>query len=284
MPNKISIILPVFNNIETLDDTLSSISDQTIKNFDVIIIDDNSTDGSSNIVKKFAEKKSFFYKKIYTDYESKFENGINVDTGTTACNEALKYADTDWIVTIGDEILLRNTIEIILKLTQIFKYDHLILDPLNISREQNYLFKKKAFNYDKFIKDKGFECISTEELISFTNTQIGILNKYFPKFSSKLKFKFKNFFLIKKLFFKGFKPLPGCAGSAIFNKRIYKKINFSYLNERQFPSFNGRGVDRDYNLKIISQFKNSLKISIPILPANMDHETDKDIIENYLID
>ena len=38
------------------------------------------------------------------------------------------------IITIGDEILLKNTIEIIFNLTKLFNYDHLILDVLNISK------------------------------------------------------------------------------------------------------------------------------------------------------
>ena len=59
MSKKLTVILPVFNNIETLDDTLSSILDQTVKNFDVIIIDDNSTDGSSKILKNYAQKHSY---------------------------------------------------------------------------------------------------------------------------------------------------------------------------------------------------------------------------------
>ena len=37
-----------------------------------------------------------------------------MDTGTSACNEALKYADTDWVFTLGDEILLKNTLKLFL--------------------------------------------------------------------------------------------------------------------------------------------------------------------------
>lgn len=284
MLNKITIVLPVFNNIESLDNTLSSILDQTYKNFDVIIIDDNSTDGSSEILKKFADKYDFFYKKIYTDYESKFINGINTDTGTSACNEALKYANTDWVVTIGDEILLKNTMEIIFNLTKLFNYDHLILDVLNISKKQNSTLRKKKFDYDKFVKKNGLQSISTNNLVDFANSQIGIINKLFPKFSSKLKFKFKNTYFIKKLFYKNFLPLPGNAGGAIINKRIYKKIKYNYVDQRVYPSFNGRGTDRDYNLRIITKFKNSLKIALPILPSNMDHKIDNEIIDKYLID
>ena len=40
---EVSIILPIFNNINTLEYTLESIIKQTFKNFELIIIDDNST-------------------------------------------------------------------------------------------------------------------------------------------------------------------------------------------------------------------------------------------------
>ena len=75
---EVSIILPIFNNINTLEYTLESIIKQTFKNFELIIIDDNSTDGSSEIAIAL-KYKNCFYKKIYTDYEKKFYNGINVD-------------------------------------------------------------------------------------------------------------------------------------------------------------------------------------------------------------
>ena len=56
------------------------------------------------------------------------------------------------------------------------------------------------------------------------------------------------------------------------------------MDQRVYPSFNGRGTDRDYNLRIITQFKNSLKIALPIFPSNMDHKIDNEIIDKFLID
>ena len=284
MSKKLTIILPVFNNIETLDDTLSSILDQTVKNFDVIIIDDNSTDGSSKILKNYAQKHDFFYKKIFTDYDSKILNGINVDTGTSACNEALKHATSDWIVTIGDEILLKNSVEIILNIINQYSYDHIILDVLNIKKSENSKIRKKKFDFEKFKKNEGLKLISKERLLKFTHSQIGMMNKYFPQFSSNLNFNIKNNFFLRKFFFKSFKPLPGNAGGSLINKRVYKNINYNYLNQRIFPSFNGRGADRDYNFRIINKFKNSVQISLPILPSNMDHEVDNEFLKNYLKD
>lgn len=49
----ISIIVPVFNAGPTLARALSSLSHQTIRNWECIIIDNNSTDGSLSIAKEF---------------------------------------------------------------------------------------------------------------------------------------------------------------------------------------------------------------------------------------
>lgn len=49
----ISIIIPVYNTEEYISDCLDSILSQTYKNFEVIIVDDGSTDNSFNIVKNY---------------------------------------------------------------------------------------------------------------------------------------------------------------------------------------------------------------------------------------
>ena len=54
----ISIILPVYNRENYLRKTLISIENQTFKNFEVIVIDDGSTDSSFMISKEFCEKNT----------------------------------------------------------------------------------------------------------------------------------------------------------------------------------------------------------------------------------
>ena len=49
-----SIIIPVYNVREYLDDCLKSILNQTYKNYEVILVDDGSTDGSAEICDKYA--------------------------------------------------------------------------------------------------------------------------------------------------------------------------------------------------------------------------------------
>ena len=54
---KISIITPTFNSEKNIYKNISSVSQQTYKNWEQIIIDNNSTDNTLSIVNKFNEKK-----------------------------------------------------------------------------------------------------------------------------------------------------------------------------------------------------------------------------------
>jgi len=56
--NLISVILPVYNGEKFLRDSIESILNQTYESFELIIINDGSTDGSLNIINEYACKDS----------------------------------------------------------------------------------------------------------------------------------------------------------------------------------------------------------------------------------
>lgn len=58
MKPNISIIIPVYNVEAYLADCLDSILAQTFESFEVILVDDGSTDGSPAIAQKYADAHS----------------------------------------------------------------------------------------------------------------------------------------------------------------------------------------------------------------------------------
>jgi glycosyltransferase involved in cell wall biosynthesis len=61
----ISVVLPVYNCKEYIKDSVTSILQQTYKNFELIIVDDGSNDGTSGILNNFKDKRIRLYKNKY---------------------------------------------------------------------------------------------------------------------------------------------------------------------------------------------------------------------------
>jgi len=61
----ISVVMPVYNHVHFVREAIDSILNQTYKNFELILVDDGSTDGSSDILKEYVNKDKrirYFYK------------------------------------------------------------------------------------------------------------------------------------------------------------------------------------------------------------------------------
>ncbi|MEZ3435956.1 MAG: glycosyltransferase family 2 protein [Lachnospiraceae bacterium] len=58
--NLISIIIPTFNRGYIIDNAIQSIIEQTIANWELVIVDDASTDDTKDIVKKFADPRIIY--------------------------------------------------------------------------------------------------------------------------------------------------------------------------------------------------------------------------------
>lgn len=66
----ISVIIPVYNKERTLPRCLDSINNQTFRNFEVIIVDDGSTDYSLQLCLDYSKQRHFlkYIIKIMVEY------------------------------------------------------------------------------------------------------------------------------------------------------------------------------------------------------------------------
>jgi hypothetical protein len=87
----VSVIVPVFNNLKTLRDTLDSILEQDYRPIEIIIMDDQSTDGSYAFAKAYSQQNSYSNTKWIVQ-----QNKSNMGTGVTR-NNALELSTGRYI-------------------------------------------------------------------------------------------------------------------------------------------------------------------------------------------
>lgn len=92
---KVSIIVPIYNVVSYVEKTINSILKQTYKNLEIILVDDGSTDGSSDICDRFAsmDDRIIVIHKLNGGVVSARKAGLEVATG-----EFIGFVDgDDWI-------------------------------------------------------------------------------------------------------------------------------------------------------------------------------------------
>jgi glycosyltransferase involved in cell wall biosynthesis len=57
----VSVLMPVYNTAPTLEEALASLSSQTLENFEVIVVDDGSTDSTWSILENWSKKDRRFH-------------------------------------------------------------------------------------------------------------------------------------------------------------------------------------------------------------------------------
>ena len=103
--NLVSIIIPIFNIENFVEECVNSAISQTYKNLEIILVNDGSTDKSLEICMKFKEKDKRI--QVY----SKKNGGLS-----DARNYGIDHATGDYIFFLdGDDLIQEDTIEIMLK-------------------------------------------------------------------------------------------------------------------------------------------------------------------------
>jgi len=87
----VSVIMPVYNRVDTVKNAVDSVLGQTYQNFELIVIDDGSEDGSNELLKKFNDERIILLENESCQGVSKARNrGLESANG-----EYIMYLDSD---------------------------------------------------------------------------------------------------------------------------------------------------------------------------------------------
>lgn len=145
MEKRFSIIIPAYNVEQYIEEAIKSVLEQEFKNYELILIDDCSTDNTKSILEKYKSEKT----KVYS---------TNKNTGTAAGprNVGLNYATGEYIIFLdGDDKLYNNKVlEKIDKLIGNEKYDVIYLGYQDIGNSD----KMRVSNNNNSTKEARIVC------------------------------------------------------------------------------------------------------------------------------
>ena len=217
-----SVIIPTYNRCELLKLSIESVLSQNYKNFEIIVIDNNSKDNTEKIVKKF-KKKNIIFKKIN-----------NKGVISKSRNKGIKISKGKWIAFLdSDDTWHKNKLEKVYKIImKNKKLDVVCNDEWIIKKNTN---KKNIWGYGPYKKDFYKHLLESENCLSVSAS---VVKRQFLKENKIIFSERKNFitaedfdFFLNIAFKKGifyFLHLP--LGNHLFHSKQLSK-NELFLNK-----------------------------------------------------
>ncbi len=270
----ISLILPIYNVEKYLRECLESILNQSYRDYELIIINDGSTDGSIKIIEDYIDK----FKAI------KIINQNNKGISETR-NIGLKYAKGEYILFVdSDDFLRHDMLEKIVNVALETNSDIII---------SNYYLYFNNSNNIEYLQDmknmKSYSNIEALNLMLINKIQGQLWNKLF-KYSllKEINFEFEKDRIIEDIF-----PVFRAVSRA--NKITYIDEALYFYRQREGSLVNKRSkkLTEDYYYAMISIIKyiqdNKIKAKEDNLRAFkarvfsyfIYHYTNEDLKNNY---
>ena len=157
---KFSVVIPLYNKEQSIVNTVLSVLNQSYQNFEIVIINDGSTDNSIEAVKTIKDER---IRLIHQENQ-----GVSA-----ARNLGIKEASYEWIAFLdGDDIWESNHLEEVVKMMNTFPNEKFFVTSFEFS-DKRKMFKHKR-NHSIFKIENYFKEALKEDLIW---TSIVIVNK-----------------------------------------------------------------------------------------------------------
>lgn len=97
--DKITVLMPVYNSERTINASIKSVLNQSYRNFDFIIVNDGSTDGTDSIIRSFKDDRIKYFVREHKGRSA-------------ASNFAISKAETEYIARIdSDDLFFKYKLE-----------------------------------------------------------------------------------------------------------------------------------------------------------------------------
>lgn len=191
---QISVVVPVYNTSKYIGNFVKSVINQTYKDFELILVNDGSTDDSVIIAENILKESSIEYRIINK------ENGGQ----STARNRGIEEARGKWIVLLdSDDAIQKDYLEIMYSNVENNKADVGICDINSVVDERIFEESKRTNEVEiksgkEFFKDFILHKISIGPYSLIINKNI--IQKYNLKFNEKSRYSEEFIFITELLY------------------------------------------------------------------------------------
>ena len=267
----ISVIIPAHNSENTLSAAVDSILNQTYPNVEIIIVDDNSTDDTRKVAHKIATRnlRVRYFALPFDDPRRYNKQGRNVNAGYSARNYGLEKVNGEWITfQDADDVSLKNRIEAEYILAERYQSNHICVQWCKLTDER----KNMSFDFEEALREHPHIVTTSKEITKLARRTRGIAMKLLGRGRKLIPFNVKTMRVINKLFFASLDSYPGSGNSPLFKREVIALVKFRQMDERVWPSFTGRGADRDFNFQIAETFGKSITVELPLYLWGVNRE------------
>lgn len=136
----ISIIVPVYNKEKHLKRCLDSLVRQTYENFEIILVDDGSTDKSADLILEYTQK----YSNIYAYYQKN-------QGASSARNFGMEKAEGEYICFVdGDDYIYEDYVSYLYEILQTANAECAICSAYKLKEGERYIRHKQEDFYFVF--------------------------------------------------------------------------------------------------------------------------------------
>jgi len=156
----ISVIIPLYNKEKSIGKTIESVLTQTYQNFEVIIIDDGSTDNSLKIANSISDERLFVFHKTNAGVSS-------------ARNYGAVKASREWLFFLdADDLLTRDSLQTLIELSHRYTSATMLVSNFKIIETDKNIDKNYSnFNIEGIVRNP-FKSIWNFELLPRTGNML----------------------------------------------------------------------------------------------------------------